>query len=214
MRFERVLLAAAVLALPTVATAGVLIEVRADGVTMIRNEPTAARERRLSARLLAAPTTKLAELIERYAGEHDLDPRLVQAVMQAESGYNPKALSTKGAIGLMQLMPATARELSVSDPWDPEQNVRGGVTYLKRMLDLFSQDVDFALAAYNAGPNAVLEHAGVPPYPETRAYVEKVRCLYDGDCPGSSTTTMGGRKVEIVRDGNGGIILTTSGPGG
>lgn len=214
MRFERVLLAAALLALPTVATAGVLIEVRADGVTMIRNEPTAARERRLSGRLLAAPSAKLAELIERFAGEHDLDPRLVQAVMQAESGYNAKALSTKGAIGLMQLMPATARELSVADPWDPEQNVRGGVTYLKRMLDLFSQDLDFALAAYNAGPNAVLEHAGVPPYPETRAYVEKVRCLYDGDCPGTSTTTMGGRKVEIVRDGNGGIILTTSGPGG
>lgn len=201
--------------LPSTAVAGgVLFEVRPDGVKVIRNEAPAARERRVSGRLVAAPTARIAELIERFAAEHDLDPRLVQSVMQAESGYDPKALSTKGAIGLMQLMPATARELAVDDPWDPEQNVRGGVAYLKRMLETFSDDLDFALAAYNAGPNAVLEHAGVPPYAETRAYVAKVRCLYDGDCPGTSTTTIGGRKVEIVRDGKGGIVLTTSGPGG
>jgi soluble lytic murein transglycosylase len=134
--------------------------------------------------------------------------------MQAESGYDPEALSTKGAVGLMQLMPETARELAVADPWDPEQNVRGGVAYLKRMLDLFTGDLDFALAAYNAGPNAVLAHAGVPPFEETRHYVRKVRCLYDGDCGDESVTTVAGRKVHVVRDGNGGIILTTSGSGG
>jgi soluble lytic murein transglycosylase-like protein len=213
MLTQRAILVAALLASPAALAAEVLIEVRADGTQVIRNEAPAARERRLSARLLAAPTQRIAELIERYAGEHDVDPRLVQAVMQAESGYNVKALSTKGAIGLMQLMPQTARELAVGDPWDPEQNVRGGVAYLKRMLDLFSQELDFALAAYNAGPNAVLQYAGVPPYAETRHYVRKVRCLYDGDCS-EAAQMVGGRKVRIVRDGQGGIILTTSGPGG
>jgi soluble lytic murein transglycosylase len=189
------------------------MEVRADGVKVIRNEAPAARERRFSSRLVAAPTTRIAELIDRYAAEHDLDPRLVQAVMQAESGYDASALSTKGAIGLMQLMPETARELAVVDPWDPEQNVRGGVAYLKRMVEMFSNELDFALAAYNAGPNAVLRYAGVPPYAETRDYVRKVRCIYDGDC-GEGELSVAGRKVHVVRDGNGGIILTTSGPGG
>ena len=217
MRPGRIALVA-VLATPLVAPSsaaagGVLIEVRADGVKVIRNEAPASRERRLSGRLVAAPTTRIAELIDRYAGEHDLDPRLVQAVMQAESGYDASALSTKGAIGLMQLMPDTARELAVADPWDLEQNVRGGVAYLKRMVEMFSNELDFALAAYNAGPNAVLRYAGVPPYAETRDYVRKVRCLYDGDC-GEGEPSVAGRKVNIVRDGNGGIILTTSGPGG
>lgn len=214
MRVQGSLLAALLLLPATAQASGVLFEVRADGVKVIRNEAPASRERRVAGRLVAAPTAQIAELIDRYAAEHDLDPRLVQAVIQVESGYDPKAQSNKGAIGLMQLMPGTARELAVADPWDPEQNVRGGVTYLKRMLSLFSDDLDFALAAYNAGPNAVLEHAGVPPYAETRAYVDKVRCLYDGDCPGTSTSTMGGRKVQIVRDGKGGLVLTTSGPGG
>ena len=190
------------------------IVVREDGVKMIMNEPSAARARRLADRLYPIPFPAMAEAIERHAADRALDPKLVRAVVQVESGYNVDALSNKGAMGLMQLMPGTARELAVDDPWDPEQNVRGGVTYLKRMLSMFSDDLDFALAAYNAGPNAVLEHAGIPPYAETRAYVAKVRCLYDGDCPGSSTTTMGGRKVQVVRDGKGGLVLTTSGPGG
>jgi len=214
MRLLGTLVAAALLLPANGWAGGVLFEVRADGVKVIRNEAPAARERRTAGRLVAAPSARIAELIDRYAAEHDLDPRLVQSVMQVESGYDAKALSNKGAIGLMQLMPGTARELAVADPWDPEQNVRGGAAYLKRMLETFSGDLDFALAAYNAGPNAVLEHAGVPPYAETRAYVEKVRCLYDGGCAGTSTTTMGGRKVQVVRDGKGGIVLTTSGPGG
>jgi len=213
MRLERVLLVAALAAPPSAHAGGVLLEVRQDGVKVIRNEAPAARERRMSERLVTVPTPQIAEYIDRYAGESGLDPRLVQAVMQAESGYDPRALSAKGAVGLMQLMPETARELSVADPWDPEQNVRGGVAYLKRMLDLFSHDIDFALAAYNAGPNAVLDHAGIPPFAETRDYVRKVRCLYDGECA-ELAPSFAGRKVRIERDGQGGIILTTSGTGG
>ena len=192
--------------------AEVKLDVRADGIKVIRNEPVEARERRLSARLLSPPTRALAEMIERWSAERDLDPRLVQAVVQAESGYNPHALSNKGAIGLMQLMPATARELTVEDPWDPDQNVGGGTAYLKRMLDFFSGDVQFAVAAYNAGPNAVLQHAGVPPFAETRAYVRKVLCLFEGECGEGEPSQ--GRKVYLVRDADNRIVLTTSGPGG
>jgi len=194
------------------ATAQVELGQRADGVKVIRNEPSKTRAWRLSARLMPIPTRKMAELVERMASEGDLDPRLVQAVMQVESGYNPRAYSNKGAIGLMQLMPATARELAVGDPWDPEQNVRGGVAYLKRMLDLFSGDLDFALAAYNAGPNAVLEHAGIPPYAETRSYVRKIRCIYDGECDEGENRD--GGKVYMRRDANNQIVITSSGPGG
>jgi len=192
--------------------AEVKLDVRADGIKVIRNEPAAARSRRLSDRLVAPPTRELEDLVDRYAGARDLDPRLVRAVMQVESGYNAKALSNKGAIGLMQLMPDTARELAVDDPWDPEQNVRGGTAYLRRMLDTFHGDVELALAAYNAGPNAVLDNAGVPPYADTRAYVRRVLCLFDGTC--ASSDELDGRKVEMRRAPDGSIVIVTTGSGG
>jgi soluble lytic murein transglycosylase-like protein len=207
---RRGVLAVALLLAAAPAAAEVRVEVRADGLQVIRNEPAAARERRLAGRLLPFPSQRLAELAERRAAEQALDPRLVQAVMQVESGFNPRALSTKGAIGLMQLMPETARDLAVADPWDPEQNVDGGTRYLRRMLDHFSGDLTFALAAYNAGPNAVLRHAGVPPFPETRAYVSKVLCLYEGDCGGEERV---GRRVALERDADG-LLRITTGPGG
>ena len=214
MRPARGLLAL-VLALPGALAAEVKLDVRADGVKVIRNEPAAARERRLSGRLVRVPSPAIADLVERWAGERDLDPRLVQAVMQVESGYNARALSNKGAIGLMQLMPGTARELAVDDPWDPDQNVRGGTKYLKQMLDFFSGDLDLALAAYNAGPNAVLENAGIPPYPDTRAYVSRVRCLYDGTCEEAGAGSgRDGRAVRTQRDADNTIRITTVGPGG
>lgn len=115
------------------------------------------------------------DLIVQHATEHNISADLVRAVIQVESGFNPLARSVKGAMGLMQLMPATARDLGVTNPYDPVQNIRGGVAYLKQLLLRYGFDVELALAAYNAGPDAVARYGSVPPYRETRNYVSKVK---------------------------------------
>jgi soluble lytic murein transglycosylase-like protein len=116
------------------------------------------------------------DLIVQHAQAQNLRPDLVRAVVQVESGYNPRAVSSKGAQGLMQLMPATARQLGVRAPFDPEENIRGGTTYLRQLLDRFDGNEELALAAYNAGPMAVDRYGNnIPPYRETRDYVRKVR---------------------------------------
>lgn len=116
--------------------------------------------------------------INDIAREHGVDPRLVKAVIRAESAFNPSAVSPKGAMGLMQLMPGTAMDMGVQDPYHPIQNLRGGIGYLKEMLRLFNNDLILALAAYNAGPNAVKQYGGVPPYEETRQYIQRVLQYY------------------------------------
>ena len=117
----------------------------------------------------------VTDLIKHYASVFNLDDSLVRAVIKVESDYNPNALSSKGAQGLMQLIPETARDMKVTDPFNPEDNIRGGSRYLRLMLDQFDGSLDLALAAYNAGPSAVRRHGGIPPYEETRRYVEKVK---------------------------------------
>ncbi len=112
---------------------------------------------------------------QQAAERHDLEPALLLAVAAVESGLDPLALSPKGAMGLMQLMPATADELAVEDPYDPEQNIDAGAAWLRRMLERFEGDLDLALAAYNAGEGAVRRFGGIPPYQETRSYVRRVR---------------------------------------
>lgn len=107
-------------------------------------------------------------IIDSCAREFGVDKSLVKAVIHAESGYNPKAVSNKGAAGLMQLMPGTAQDMNVADSFDPSQNIRGGVRYLRFLLDTFKGDVTLALAAYNAGLSNVAKHKGVPPFDETR----------------------------------------------
>ena len=113
-------------------------------------------------------------IINSCASEFGVDKALVKAVIHAESGYNPNALSHKGAAGLMQLMPGTARGLKVADSFNPSDNIRGGVRYLRFLLDTFKGNVTLAIAAYNAGLTKVAKHGGVPPYEETRNYVSKV----------------------------------------
>jgi hypothetical protein len=112
--------------------------------------------------------------ITEHARNQQVAADLVRAVIQVESAFNPMAVSAKGAMGLMQLMPATARELGVKNPFDPDQNIRGGVTYLKRLLDRYNGNVELALAAYNAGMGNVEKYGDVPPFKETKNYVNKI----------------------------------------
>ncbi len=116
--------------------------------------------------------------IDEASQQYGIDPKLIQAVIRVESNFDPQAISPKGAQGLMQLMPQTARDLQVSDPFSPRDNIEGGVRYLRHLLDLFNQDVSLALAAYNAGPEKVNLYRGIPPYLETRSYVQKVLQIY------------------------------------
>jgi len=119
-----------------------------------------------------------ADEIDHAARQFNIDPALVRAVIHAESGFNAQARSPKGAVGLMQLMPATARRLGVANARVPRENIRGGVQYLAGLLARFRNDVVLATAAYNAGPEAVQKYAGVPPYAETQVYVQRVRILH------------------------------------
>ncbi|WP_061206337.1 lytic transglycosylase domain-containing protein [Leptospira santarosai] len=119
----------------------------------------------------------LAEIIRRESEKNHLDPFLVQSVIKAESGFKADAISPKGAIGLMQLMPSTANLLGVDDPSDPAENVAGGTKFLSDLLNKY-KNLDHALAAYNAGPKAVDHYGGIPPFKETKKYVEKVKKFY------------------------------------
>ncbi|MGI9860096.1 lytic transglycosylase domain-containing protein [Moorella naiadis] len=116
----------------------------------------------------------MQDLIGPIAARYNLSPELLRGIVTAESGFDPRAVSPAGAIGLMQLMPATARALGVNDPFDPAANLDGGARYLRQLLDRFQGDTRLALAAYNAGPGAVERYHGVPPYKETRSYIQRV----------------------------------------
>ncbi len=213
-RFGGVLACVALLAAP--AAADVVIEVAPDGSRVMHNRGERQRPRRgpsFSGRQLSRDA--LAPVVERNAIRNALDPELVWAVIRIESDFDPRARSYKGAMGLMQLMPETARELAVDDPYDPEQNVRGGTTYLRAMLDAFGGELVLALAGYNAGPEAVRRFSGVPPYPETRDYVEKVLRVYRRDpgfSLGDSPLLRVGRKTYLARDARGRLVMTTEPP--
>jgi soluble lytic murein transglycosylase-like protein len=162
------------------------------GVEHFTNEPDDARFQRLSslmeeyggrnragAEALKGNVAVFAPHVEQAATETGVDAALVHAVITAESGYNPSAVSRAGAQGLMQLMPQTAARYAVRDAFDPRQNIHGGTRYLRDLLRMFDNDVELAVAAYNAGENAVVRHGRrIPPYRETQAYVPKVLALY------------------------------------
>lgn len=186
------LLLAAWLALPLAAQADVYMKVEPDGSVTLTDEPRRGFERIVASpgpasggkspiggtgrAVSAADSGSLpyAPLVAAAAVEHDLPEALIHAVIRTESNYDAGAVSPKGAVGLMQLMPATAREMGVADARDPADNIRGGARYLKRLLGMFGNDVGLAVAAYNAGPAAVARSGGTPPFAETRRYVPRV----------------------------------------
>ena len=124
------------------------------------------------------PPAGINQLVEQTANRLQMDPGLIRAIVRVESGYNPKAVSSKGAMGLMQLIPATAQRFGVANPFDPQQNLEGGVNYLKYLMILFGGDLSLSLAAYNAGEHTVQRSGGIPAISETQDYVRKVRSIY------------------------------------
>jgi len=142
------------------------------------------------------------QLVEQTASRFQVDPELIHAIIRVESGYDPKAVSSKGAMGLMQLIPATAQRYGVANPLDPKQNLEGGVNYLKYLLGLFGGDLPLSLAAYNAGEHSVLRYGGIPAIPETQNYVRKVTNIYQsGDAlmPAKTTPKEPPKAPPIVR---------------
>jgi soluble lytic murein transglycosylase-like protein len=170
-----------------------------DGTLHFTNAPTDPRYRRMAVssgtaagwlRLPPAPSGSTAgpyvKEIEDAAQRYGVPVRLVSAVIRAESGFNPRAVSRKGAQGLMQLMPTTASMLGVRNSFDPRQNIDGGVRHLRGLIDRFPHNLPLAIAAYNAGERAVVQYGGIPPYQETQDYVTKVLYFY-GSVEGGST---------------------------
>jgi soluble lytic murein transglycosylase-like protein len=155
-----------------------------------------------------ATTANIDSAIEQAAARHNVDPNLVRAVVKVESNFNPNAVSRKGAMGLMQLMPATARQLNVKNPFDPEQNVDAGVRHLKRLLESYGGDVKLTLAAYNAGAGAVARSAGVPHYAETQNYVRRITNLYYGGSVFESGASH--EPVTVQRDARGVLYISNT----
>ena len=156
-----------------------------------------------------ATTANIDSAIEQAAARHNVDPNLVRAVVKVESNFNPNAVSRKGAMGLMQLMPATARQLNVKNPFDPEQNVDAGVRHLKRLLESYGGDVKLTLAAYNAGAGAVARSAGVPHYAETQNYVRRITNLYyRGAAFGTAAPSR--EPVQVQRDARGVLYISNT----
>jgi hypothetical protein len=168
----------------------------ADGTVHFTNAPSDPRYQRMGftsgtqagfLRLPQGDTGPYVQEIRDAAERYGVPIRLVSAVIRAESGFNPRAVSRKGAQGLMQLMPTTAATLGVRNSFDPRDNINGGVRHLRGLIDRFANNLPFALAAYNAGERAVLQYGGIPPYPETQDYVTKVLYFYGGPVEGGTT---------------------------
>jgi len=209
---------------PAEATAQLRTRIDANGVEWITNPVSgkAAAVQPLAttgeapASKSAAPSRPSAydDLIREHAAHYDVNPGLVRAVVQVESNFNASARSPKGAMGLMQLMPATAQQFGVANPFDPSENIRGGTAYLRQLLDRYDNDKRLALAAYNAGPGAVDKYGEtVPPYRETREYVARVNEVSDGEEGAARPRAVGTiYKVVEIRDGREVVTYTNVKP--
>jgi soluble lytic murein transglycosylase-like protein len=172
------------------------------------NQSATARIVTANFRGTAATPGDIDSAIEQAAARHNVDPNLVRAVVKVESNFNPNAVSRKGAMGLMQLMPSTARQLKVKNPFDPEQNVDAGVRHLKQLLESYGGDVKLTLAAYNAGAGAVARSSGVPHYAETQNYVRRITNLYYGGSDFNSGASHD--PVRVQRDARGVLYISNT----
>jgi soluble lytic murein transglycosylase-like protein len=168
--------------------------------------PSAASKSQTASLQIPQSAAWISDIVEQAAVRHAVDPNLVRAIVQVESNFNPHAVSRKGAIGLMQLMPRTAKSLNVSNPYDPAQNVDAGVRHFKELLDSYGGNLELSLAAYNAGVTAVHKSGGVPHYAETRNYVRKITGIY-----GANQTRLyasGHPPLEIKKDAQGHLSVS------
>ena len=187
MKYLRLFLIIPFLLCPTVISADIYRHVDEDGVVHFTNTPDGfegelylreAPKRPPGKRSSGMDNRWMMDYAERYSRANNLSPALVKAIIKAESSGKRLAVSPKGAQGMMQLMPFTARRMNVADPFDPIENIEGGVKYIKELLGTFGGNLVHAVAAYNAGPDAVKKYGGVPPYKETRIYVKRVMNYY------------------------------------
>ena len=202
-QMRRVLASAAVLLLAAAATAEVRVATKPDGSKVIYNVGGSSKGKAGNLNWLAKQRnrpSKFDEMIERYGRRYRVDPVLIRAVIQVESDFNPNCVSSKGARGLMQLMPGTAKRYGVLRIHDPEENIAGGVHYLADLLEMFYDDVPRALAAYNAGEGAVAKYKGIPPYEETSNYVTRTLTVYYGR-PWGQAVVFGGSRTPTLRGG-------------
>ncbi len=150
------------------------------------------------------PPKKYDSIIRSIATNYGLEPALIHSIIRTESNYDADAVSPKGARGLMQLMPETAERYGVRDIFNPRENIEGGVRYLKYLMDLYDSKTDYVLAAYNAGHNAIEKYGGIPPFPETRRFIEKVKATYP------HSTIRDRKKIYKYYDDSGRVVLTNS----
>lgn len=211
---RRAVLGAVVLAFAPAAWGDVFVVTQPDGTRKIVNVPGMGGA---VARVPDAPAARREQYwpqVQETSKAHGVDPALVDLMIRMESGYNPKAVSPKGARGIMQLMPSTASMYGVKNLYDPGENLRGGIRYFKDLLGRFGSNVTLALAAYNAGPEAVARHGGVPPYQETRNYVSAILGAYNGYGGGGGGLAGGfgkprtspARPVALHRTGGGTLV--------
>jgi soluble lytic murein transglycosylase-like protein len=153
---------------------------------------------------------EIDEAIDKAAIRHNVDANLVRALVKVESNFNPNAVSRKGAMGLMQLMPQTARQLKLHNPFNPEENVDAGVRHLKQLLESYGGDVKLSLAAYNAGSGAVARSAGIPRYAETRNYVRRITQLYGGSLGSGYFAGVSREPVKVQRDARGVLYISNT----
>lgn len=214
---KRIIISGAIIALALIIVSSANAElfhfVDKNGVIHFSNAPTDPRYKAFKGKKFSSyepnrySEKDFNKIIEQKSKKYKIDPALVRAVIRAESSFDPQAVSYAGAQGLMQLMPVTAVNLDVINPFDPEENIEGGVRYLKYLLNLFKNDLKLALAAYHAGEQNVVQYKGIPPIPQTRDYINKVLNFYKA-YGGNIAAKQKGKPIYKVVTADGTVIYT------